>query len=179
MPAHITLLYPFLDQDRFDPETLAELRNTFARQEPIELSFSATGRFPGVLYLEPQPAASLRSLTQALVTRWPDHLPYGGAHADVTPHLTVACADQRTLNEVAEALQPHLPLVATVDRACVYLFDGARWNPRYQLPLGEPKPELPISKPATGGFESWRTLPRHKVSSSVEEILEELRADRL
>jgi prevent-host-death family protein len=46
------------------------------------------------------------------------------------------------------------------------------------VPVDNPEPGLRISKPATGSFESWRTLPRYKRSSSVQEILDDLRADR-
>lgn len=45
---------------------------------------------PGVVYLAPKPAALFIAFTQAVVERWPEHQPYGGAYEEIIPHLTVA-----------------------------------------------------------------------------------------
>jgi len=47
------------------------------------------------------------------------------------------------------------------------------------VPVESQEPGLPVSKPATGSFDSWLTLPRFKSSSTVDEILDDLRADRI
>jgi hypothetical protein len=90
MPAHITALYPFLPADRLTGEVVVALRELSAAVPLIDVRFRRTARFPGVLYLEPEPAGWMRELTASIAQRWPDAPPYGGSVDDVIPHLTVA-----------------------------------------------------------------------------------------
>jgi hypothetical protein len=90
VPAHITILYPFMPPDKITPEVLADLREFFAQFEAFEFALTETRRFPTVLYLAPSPDGPFKALTQAVVERYPDFPPYGGEYADVTPHLTIA-----------------------------------------------------------------------------------------
>ncbi|AWS41654.1 2'-5' RNA ligase family protein [Streptosporangium sp. 'caverna'] len=57
VPAHVTVLYPFLDNGRIDDRLLGELRELFAAQASFEVRFDRCGRFPEVLYLAPEPEA--------------------------------------------------------------------------------------------------------------------------
>ncbi|NUP83938.1 MAG: 2'-5' RNA ligase family protein, partial [Nonomuraea sp.] len=87
VPAHVTVLYPFLPFELVDTSALAEL---FAAWASFDVEFRGFGHFPGVLYLAPEPAEPFRELTTAVAERWPEAPPYGGAFPDVVPHLTVA-----------------------------------------------------------------------------------------
>ena len=40
--------------------------------------------------MEPEPREPFVELTQAVWRRWPGHPPYGGAHREIVPHLTLA-----------------------------------------------------------------------------------------
>jgi len=62
VPAHITLLYPFKPPDEIDEVLLAQLRDGFARFAPIAFALQSIRRFPGVLYLAPDPAEPFRAL---------------------------------------------------------------------------------------------------------------------
>ncbi|GAA3469626.1 2'-5' RNA ligase family protein [Nonomuraea roseola] len=88
--AHVTVLYPFLTLGRIDAGVRGELSRLFAARRAFDVTFRATGRFPGVLYLAPEPSGPLRELTESVTARWPEARPYGGRHLDVVPHLTVA-----------------------------------------------------------------------------------------
>jgi hypothetical protein len=90
VPAHITILYPFIPPDQITPEVLADLREFFAQFAAFEFTLPETRHFPTVLYLAPSPDQPFKALTQAVVERYPDYPPYGGEYADVTPHLTIA-----------------------------------------------------------------------------------------
>lgn len=137
MPAHITALYPFLCERRLGGEELMRLRELCAERQPLEVAFTRTGRFPGVLYLAPEPSDGLRRLTLDLVAQWPEAPPYRGAFAEVVPHLTVAHeATNAVLDTVQTELARSLPITATLAEARVYVFDGARWRVRERLPLG-------------------------------------------
>jgi 2'-5' RNA ligase len=140
MPAHITALYPYLPEPRLTDEVLAQLGELCAAFPVLDVAFRRTARFPDVLYLDPEPADSLRALTAAIAGRWPEAPPYGGAFDDV-PHLTVAhSAGERVLNEIEAEMRARLPLGARLAEACLYLFDGERWRLRARLPFRAEQP---------------------------------------
>src|SRR5258708_19301675 len=55
IPAHITVLYPFLKRDQIDAGALAELPALLAEHRPFDLRFSRFRPFPPLLYLPPPP----------------------------------------------------------------------------------------------------------------------------
>ncbi|MGI5290019.1 2'-5' RNA ligase family protein [Nonomuraea polychroma] len=90
VPAHVTVLVPFLDIDRMDPEVMDVLKALIGEHSPFTIRFDKCQRFPGVLYLAPTPDQPFRALTEAVAARWPEAPPYGGQYAEIIPHLTVA-----------------------------------------------------------------------------------------
>lgn len=68
VPAHITVLYPFLPRQRVDDAVRAELNALFATHRAFRPAARATTRFPGVLYLAPEPDAALRALRDAALS---------------------------------------------------------------------------------------------------------------
>ena len=102
IPAHVTLLFPFPPDE--DPGPV--LRDVRA----FDVAFRELRRFAEApaLYLAPEPASTFVSLTKALVARFPDWPPYGGAFAEIVPHLTVAWG--AALDEAEAAVAPSLPL---------------------------------------------------------------------
>ncbi|WP_369209235.1 2'-5' RNA ligase family protein, partial [Streptomyces sp. PU-14G] len=69
--AHVTVLFPFLHRDRIGRGERSALRDLFAARPAFTLTFEDCARFPGVLYLVPEPAAPLRALTAEVTGRWP------------------------------------------------------------------------------------------------------------
>jgi hypothetical protein len=137
VPAHVTVLYPFLHQSRLDDGVLARLRAVCATESALEVAFPRLARFTDVLYLQPEPSEPFRRLTAAVVEQWPQAPPYGGEYAEVIPHLTVAHGvDEAALSAVADEVAPHLPVRAWVEAAWLYAYDGERWRPRAVLPFG-------------------------------------------
>jgi 2'-5' RNA ligase len=136
VPAHVTLLYPFLPSSRLGASTVDRLAALCARQPAFDVSFRRCARFPGVLYLAPEPAGPFRRITAAITEQWPDHQPYGGVHDDVVPHLTIAdSADDETLATVENVVSPGLPVSTRVREAWLLAFDGTRWNAQTRLPF--------------------------------------------
>lgn len=136
MPAHITALYPFLDEDQLTDDVLAHLCELCAEQPRLDVVFHRTGRFAEVLYLDPEPADGLRQLTVAIAERWPEAPPYGGSFEDAIPHLTVAHgAGDRVLADIEAHVLRGLPVRTQLAGACLYVFDGVRWRLRAQLPF--------------------------------------------
>jgi 2'-5' RNA ligase len=135
IPAHVTVLFPFLPAARVDDATCAALDELFARHRSFEVRFDNCGRFPGVLYLEPVPDAPLRRLTAAVAERWPGAPPYGGKY-EPHPHLTVAQGqDDAVLDEIEAGLKPGLPFTARVPTVELVVFNGARWRHRASFGL--------------------------------------------
>jgi 2'-5' RNA ligase len=91
VPAHVTLLYPFLHPSTIDADVLRRLTEVVARHPEFEVQFLQTEWFgKEVLWLRPEPDLSFRHLTHALAATFPATPPYGGEILDPTPHLTVA-----------------------------------------------------------------------------------------
>ena len=127
VPAHITILFPFVDGADIDEEALAEL---FAKFPAFDFELDRVERFDdGIVWLRPEPLARFADLTAAVWQRWPDHPPYEGAHDEPIPHLTVS--------EEPIDLSLQLPIAARARE--VTLIEEApdgRWAARRRFPLG-------------------------------------------
>jgi len=137
VPGHVTILFPFMPVALFGPAVRGELAAIAAAHVPFHVRFRRVGRFPGVVYLAPEPAEPFSRLTEAVVARYPGFPPYGGAFSDVIPHLTIAESGDAPLDEIAERAGAALPFGyrATALEVLVEGSDG-RWSRRWRLPLG-------------------------------------------
>jgi len=140
VPAHVTVLYPFVPPAALDEEVLWSLAAAVARVPRFTATWESSGWFgEEVLWLAPQPQDAFRALTTEVSQAFPDYPPYGGRFADVVPHLTVG--DAGTPEELREAerhILPQLPISMEVTSAA--LWRGAEtpgsWQPVALLPLG-------------------------------------------
>ena len=136
-PAHVTLLYPFTDSLVLPVGRIHEVENILSQFRPFEIELASLRRFPGsprVLYLAPEPEEPFRGMTAALVKRFPEHPPYGGAHPTVVPHLTVAVADDLTLERAEQEIAPSLPISAAIDGASLLQRgDSGMWFLRHRF----------------------------------------------
>jgi 2'-5' RNA ligase len=129
VPAHITVLYPFLPWQRMDDAVRAELKALFATHQAFDLQLSQLRRFPGVLYLAPEPDAGLRALTEAVAGRWPEAPPYAGQFADVVPHLTIAQSQEPQVFDLIESdVRRRLPVAARIASVQLIGYSGRYWN---------------------------------------------------
>ena len=139
VPAHVTLLAPFLPVEQVDAGVLGELEWFFAGVDAFRLSFSTVGCFEddGVVYLEPD-GTGLDELAGALSRRWPEVPPYGGKHAEPKAHLTVVHTPDGALRARASvAVERGLPLLARAEHAALWTCDeGGRWSERATFPFG-------------------------------------------
>ena len=114
VPAHITVLYPFLPPDLIDADTHATLARLFASVPGFRFTLDQTRWFPdSVLWLAPSDPAPFSALTGLVAAAFPSCPPYGGQVAEVIPHLTIGDGAPRAELEAAEAkVRPHLPIDA-------------------------------------------------------------------
>ena len=93
VPAHITILYPFMRPEEITPGVLRQAQEALSVVPSFIFSLNGIGRFPATTYLLPAPVDPFIALTTALVRGFPAFRPYGGEHREVVPHLTVAHGD--------------------------------------------------------------------------------------
>lgn len=116
VPAHITVLFPFVSPARIGNTALNRLRALFCAHQPFDFRLIGIKQFPGVIYLAPVPADPFRSLTLAVWAAFPECPPYEGKHVDIVPHLTVGSAtDEQVLagmtQDLAAAAERVLPIL--------------------------------------------------------------------
>lgn len=138
VPAHVTLLYPFLAPDEIDGSTVEALGDVFATTARFRFALWVARWFEdGLLFLEPDPAEPFVRLTRRLVRRFPQYPPYAGTVAldELVPHLTVA---MRGTEELERLLSPALPIESVAAEAHLMQSDpSGRWSIRERFPLGE------------------------------------------
>lgn len=121
VPAHVTVLFPFMAPVEIDDDVVRRLATAIASVSVFDCTFARCEWFDrDVLWLAPDPAQPFRDLTDAVAREFPEHPPYGGAHDDVVPHLTVGEARFGTLDELRAAevaVLAQLPVTARIDHA--------------------------------------------------------------
>lgn len=90
VPAHITLLHPFMFPEQITETVLSKVRLALSRATTFAFRLTKIGRFPEATYLAPEPSKPFVALTERLVDQFPKYLPYGGQYKSIVPHLTVA-----------------------------------------------------------------------------------------
>jgi len=135
MPAHLTVLYPFMPDAQIDAHAVASLATFFADQQGAPLTFGSINSWPGTIWLDPESEVSTTLLDNTR-RHWPEFLPYGRTDIEPIPHLTVGdgVSDEDALR-IHEALTLHLPLVSRLDAVDLMVFDGKRWTSKHQFPL--------------------------------------------
>lgn len=137
MPAHVTVLYPFMDPVKIGPTQRGRLSEVVRGFAGLDLTFSRIGRFPEVLWLQPEPAEPLIALVRAIAAAFPEHPPYGGQFETIVPHVTVAHGEGLDL----AALEPELrrrferPVTQRVESVSLFTTVRRRWREvdRFQL----------------------------------------------
>lgn len=140
VPAHVTVLFPFIPAREIDNDVVNRLADTFRDVPAFTHSFVRTEWFgDDVLWLASNAHATLRSLTDLVVSNFPDHPPYEGQFDEVVPHLTVADrAPVDAMRAAEHQLQQHLPIRATT-RAITLLTEqsSGRWEAAEQFTLSD------------------------------------------
>lgn len=140
VPPHVTVLYPFVAPDLIDRLVLAGLAEAVGAVPAFDAVLARLCWFgETVLWLAPEPEDRFRALIDAVGGRFPDHRPYGGAHPDPVPHLTIGHdAPVEVLRAAAEAIAPLLPIRTRV--TAVHVMHGSpeadSWRTVVALPLG-------------------------------------------
>ena len=133
MPAHVTVLYPFIPPALITNEVLGELGELFSRLDGFDFSLSEVRWFDQrVVYLAPSPSAAFRQLTATVGDKFPEYPPYEGAFDDVVPHVTVGEDAPRTwLRAAGWLVERRLPITGGVTE--VWLMTIGNPGPSYRV----------------------------------------------
>jgi hypothetical protein len=140
VPAHVTVLFPFLPPGALTSTVLEAIRGLAGAQPRFRASFDRVERRADVVWLSVEPEAPFRTMTRAAWARFPDWPPYGGRFGDVIPHLTVGQGDELAMadlaREVERSLAGRLPLDAAIDALSLFVSGGGHWSRTARFPLG-------------------------------------------
>jgi 2'-5' RNA ligase len=137
VPAHITVVFPFMPPAAITDETLGRVRQVLTRFSAFRFSLTRLQRFPeGALYLAPDPAEPFVRLTTALVERFPEYPAYGGAYADVIPHLTIAQLPEVATPDEVSDIRRSLPIPCEAREILLMVEnEDHQWHMRFRFAL--------------------------------------------
>jgi hypothetical protein len=140
VPAHVTVLFPFMPPPEIDAAVLTRLSALFAAVPGFDFRLSRTDWFDdAVLWLAPDDPGPFRALTRRVFAAFPAYPPYGGEFDGSVPHLTVGHGHPRgDLRAVEEPVRARLP-VAGHARTVSLLTEqsaGGQWTRAASFPLG-------------------------------------------
>jgi len=132
VPAHVTVLFPFVPVELIDTAVLGRLGELFADHPTFDVRLTRTAWFgQAVLWLAPQDPEPFRRMTSAVVAAFPHYPPYRGLHEGVTPHLTIGNnCDHEHLLTAERQVAAQLPVCARADAVTLISQqgDGGPWS---------------------------------------------------
>jgi 2'-5' RNA ligase len=141
LPAHLTILFPFVPATEIDDWLLTRLRRLYSPVRPFAYELASVESFPGAAWLAPAPAASFHALVDCARQAFPALPPYGAPDHVVVPHCTIGTADDpdavaAMVRELREGLGPRLPIRCRATEL-VLLAEGAdgTWARRESIPF--------------------------------------------
>ena len=139
VPAHITILFPFMAPELVDSSVRRRLGILFKRFSPFRCVLNRVERFPATAYLAPAFAGPFVELTTAVAREFPEYPPYGGSHPTVIPHLTIADGDPLAAETVERELRADIERNGAVASHCgsVRLLENSsgRWEQMHEFAL--------------------------------------------
>ena len=146
VPAHVTVLYPFLPLDELTDGVLESVRVLIAGVEAFDFTLDRVEWFGrDVVWLGPRDPAPFRSLTEKAFAAFPSCPPYGGQYDNVVPHLTVGdLGGEDALRQAAAEVSDHLPIATRATEVILMTGPGrdpaarpSRWRTKATFRLGQ------------------------------------------
>ncbi len=131
IPAHVTVLYPFIPAGQLDAPIRQRLARLFGAVPSFGFVLDHVGWFDAeVVWLGPRDPAPFRGLTDRVFAEFAAYPPFGGQFDEVVPHLTVGHRKPTAGLRAAEAaVQPHLPIEGVLRAVSLWTQDrDERWQ---------------------------------------------------
>jgi hypothetical protein len=139
VPAHITVLYPFIPPAGLDAAVLGQLERLFAAVPRFAFRLDRTSWLGDELVcLMPSDPGPFRTLTQRVVEAFPAYPPYGGQFEGIIPHLTIGDSPPADdLRAAEESIRPLLPVTGEVTAVSLITqqFAGGQFSRAATFPL--------------------------------------------
>ena len=139
VPAHATLLYPFVAPGRLTPDVRGLLAGVAAAHAAFDFSLAGAARWPDAVYVRVEPVEPFVRLQAALAGAFPAFPIYGpDAGFEFVPHVSVAegaaANDPRTLGDPAWAALPRPSRASAIE--VIARGPGGRWRTAWRIGLG-------------------------------------------
>jgi 2'-5' RNA ligase len=139
LPAHLTMLYPFVAPERLRPDVRRALAAVAGRNNPFDYRLVGAARWPDTVYAAVDPAEPFVRLQRELEAAFPAFPIYGqDADFEFVPHVTIG--EGAAIDEPALLQDPgwrSLPLQRRATSIEVIgQSEGGRWRTIWRLPLG-------------------------------------------
>ncbi|MFI6645385.1 2'-5' RNA ligase family protein [Streptomyces sp. NPDC050504] len=138
VPAHVSLLYPFVPESALTDQDEKDVRSLAARFPAAELLLEEIVTESGFVAVT---VPELQPIVDAFRAQWPGVRPYGGRFgARSTAHVTVSMGadNPTTAAHVRTAIGRLLPLRTRATAILLAVLTEEGWRPRFTVPLGVP-----------------------------------------
>ena len=136
VPAHITLLYPWMPPSRINETVIAELASVFAGSHEFDFTLKVGWFDQEVLLLVPENPRPFVDLTKAIINRWPEFPYYGGEYEQIEPHVTLAYGDHDNLSKLAVGIASQIPVTARASFVTLCTGEPGHMTDIANFPLG-------------------------------------------
>lgn len=137
LPAHATMLYPFIAPERLGPAVRGRLAGIARRHSPIAHALDGPMVWSDVVYLSLDPSEPFVALQRDLGAEFPDFPIYGPAFdMEFVPHVTIAeeGAGRMPLDDLAWRSLPSQAVASAIE-VIARSADGP-WRTVWRIPLG-------------------------------------------
>ena len=139
---HITINYPFQPRQPDRKQLIKDLSALFSSFPPIRFELTELRQFPDTLYLAVEPEQPFRDMIEAVAIQYPESPPYGGAIAEIIPHLTITGipkgADPRDIRrEFTVEASGKLPIEGKASQVWLIEYQNNYWSKSIAFGLGE------------------------------------------
>ncbi|MGW2993608.1 2'-5' RNA ligase family protein [Streptomyces sp. NPDC001193] len=138
VPAHVSLLYPFVPEPALTGRDEQAVRTLAAGFPAADLVLEEVVTAPGFVAVT---VPGLQPAVDAFRKQWPGLRPYGGRFgAEPAAHVTVAMGadDPTTATRVRTAIDSLLPLRIRAAEVQLVVLAKEGWQSRFTAPLGVP-----------------------------------------
>ena len=139
MPAHLTLLYPFVEPAALDAAVRGRLARVALGHPAFDYVLAGQARWPDTVYARVEPVHPFVALQHDLERSFPDYPIYGGATGFMyVPHVTIAEGPSVDDDSVAHdrgwqalPLERRVTAIEVISRP-----DAGPWRTVWRMPLG-------------------------------------------
>lgn len=128
VPAHVTLLYPFVELADITSACRDQVQRSLAGRGPVDVVLDRVVREPGFVAVS---VSGIDGLITAVRHDWPQLIPYRGRFGAAPPaHLSVAMGgSENEADAVVSRVTARLPVVSRINEAHVVGLTDSGWKP--------------------------------------------------